>query len=129
MMSLGRWSGSENLRATWIRIFLFLLSFCKLVSLNPEARGSISLSSFRGNCFAWVLECEGSILPFSTCRLLVTRVSFIFLGDEFIFLFLVLMNKIRTLGESKILSFCLSCWSSEWESLNSKIHLSYPQGF
>ena len=39
-----------------------------------------------------------------TTRLLVTRISFIYLVDEF-FLLLVLQNETRRLGESKVLSF------------------------
>ena len=40
-----------------------------------------------------------------TAWLLVTRVCFIYLGAEFFFLFLVYLNKMYTLGESKVLSF------------------------
>ena len=36
-------------------------------------------------------------------QLLVARVSFTYLVDEFIFLFLVLLKEMMTLGESKVL--------------------------
>ena len=38
-------------------------------------------------------------------QLLVARVSFTYLVDEFIFLFLVLLKEMMTLGESKVLYF------------------------
>ena len=49
-------------------------------------------------------------------QLLITRVTPIYLEDEFfVFSFLVLLKEMRTLGESKISSgcFCVSCKSSE----------------
>ena len=47
--------------------------------------------------------------------LLLTRVCFIYLGDEFFFLFLVYLNEMSTLGESKVLSFflVLIMWNEE----------------
>ena len=61
--------------------------------------------------------------------LLVTRDSLIFLGDGFLFLFMVCLNKIRTLGESKILSFCFWCWSKEWGKERVQELFVLPQGF
>ena len=43
----------------------------------------------------------------SNCQLLVTRVSPIYLVDEFTFLLLVLLNEMKMLGESNVLSFFL----------------------
>ena len=48
-------------------------------------------------------------LLWETARLLVTRVSPIYLVDEFIFLFLVLLKEMRTLGKSNIFIFSVSC--------------------
>ena len=42
-------------------------------------------------------------LLWTIARLLVTRVSLIYLVDKFLFLFLVYLNKMITLGESKVL--------------------------
>ena len=42
-------------------------------------------------------------LLWTTAQLLVTRVSPIYLVEEFAFLFLVLLNEMRMLGESKML--------------------------
>ena len=42
-------------------------------------------------------------LLWTIARLLVTRVSLIYLVDKFFFLFLVYLNKMITLGESKVL--------------------------
>ena len=39
----------------------------------------------------------------------ITRVSLIYLVDEFFFLFLVQLDKTKRLGESKVPSFCLWC--------------------
>ena len=41
--------------------------------------------------------------------LLVTCVSLIYIVDEFLFLLLVKLNKMRWLNESKVLSFCSLC--------------------
>ena len=41
-----------------------------------------------------------------------TRVSLIYLVDEFFFLFLVQLNETKRLGESKISCFCFQCSSS-----------------
>ena len=41
----------------------------------------------------------------SNCQLLVTRVSPIYLVDEFTFLLLVLLNEMKMLGESNVLPF------------------------
>ena len=54
----------------------------------PKREESISPSSFMGIC------------P------LVTRISLIYLRDEFWFWFLVQLNETRRLGEYKLLSFC-----------------------
>ena len=48
-------------------------------------------------------------LLWATERLLVTRVRLAYLVNQFFCLFLLQLNKMRTLGESKILSFCF--WS------------------
>ena len=46
-----------------------------------------------------------------SARLLVTRVSLIYLKDEFCFLFLIQPNEQRRLGESKVSSSCFWCLS------------------
>ena len=65
----------------------------------------IALAKIRG--------CEESILSsclfWETARLLVTRVSLIYLLDEFFLLFLVYPKKLRTMSESKVLSLCFWC--------------------
>ena len=43
------------------------------------------------------------------CPTIVIRLSLVYLVDKFFFLFLVQLNKIRTLGEPNILSFCSWC--------------------
>ena len=45
-------------------------------------------------------------LLWTTVWLLVTRVSLIYVANEFFSLFLVYLNKMRTLSESKVISFC-----------------------
>ena len=46
-------------------------------------------------------------LLWSYAWLLVTHVSFTYLADEFLFLFLVYLNKMKTLSKSYVLSFCV----------------------
>ena len=66
-------------------------------------------------------------LLWATARLLVTRVSLIFLVDKFfIFLFVVLLKEMRTRGESKI-SFCYFCQRISMQG-ESKITLCNPSG-
>ena len=60
----------------------------------------------------------------ATARLLVTRVSLTYVIDEFFFLLLLQMSKMRTLGESKVLSFCFWCEGGQ----NFKNFLVLPQG-
>ena len=60
------------------------------------------------NCFSYILECMGSILDSSfwvTAKLLVTRISPIYLVDKVIFLFLVLLKEMRLLDEYTTLHF------------------------
>ena len=68
-----------------------------------------------------------------TVWLLVTRVCFIYLQDEFFFLFLVLLNEMSTLGESKVffLFLVLIRWNEEgrWVLdflLPPRVFESYP---
>ena len=81
---------------------------------------------------AKILEREGNISPcsFYKQRLLVTRVSFTYLVDEFFFLFLVKLNKMRTLGESKTLSFFF-LMSIKWDEEGRWVQdfLLLPHGF
>ena len=53
---------------------------------------------------ATILELDGSILPSSFYGHLPD--CLIYLLDELLFLFLVLLNEMGMLGESKVLSFC-----------------------
>ena len=50
-------------------------------------------------------------LLWATARLLVTSVNLIYLVDEFFFLFLMQLNEMSMLGESKVICFCLWCQS------------------
>ena len=82
---------------------------------------------------AKILRCEESILPsclfWETARLLVTRVSLIYLLDEFFLLFLVYPKKMRTMSESKVLSLFLVLirWNKEGRYVQDFLLL--PQGF
>ena len=52
-----------------------------------------------------------------------------FLGDGFFILFLLQLNKIRTLSESKVLSFCFWCYQENGEREGEfRISLCYPRG-
>ena len=85
----------------------------------------IALAKIRG--------CEESILSsclfWETARLLVTRVSLIYLLDEFFLLFLVYPKKMRTMSESKVLSLFLVLirWNKEGRYVQDFLLL--PQGF
>ena len=82
---------------------LLLVTFCSLL----VARGASRHPAF---------------VSWATARLLVTRVSLIYLVDEFfVFSLLVLLNERRTRDESKISSccFCIWCKSREFRDRES----------
>ena len=82
-------------------------------SLNPGARGKHLVMQI-----LWVTDWQ-----------LVIRVCFIYLGDEFFFLFLVKLNKMSAPGESKFFSFSFWFESGDmrkWDE--SKISFCYPKG-
>ena len=87
----------------------FAKSLCILVRLNPQSMmGASHYSAFMGNC---------PIISHTGCLT--------YLVDEFFFLFLVYLNKMRTLGEFKFLSFCF--WFEGGENFQN-FHV-LPQGF
>ena len=65
-------------------------------------------------------------LLFTTACLVVTHLGFICTVDEFFLLFLVYLNEIRMLWESKVLSSCFWC-QSDWmrKGSESKIFFCY----
>ena len=71
----------------------FAESFCLFLRLKSgSAREASDHSAFMGNC-----------------QTISHRFSLIYLVDQFFFLFLVQLNKMRMLGASKVLPFCFWC--------------------
>ena len=77
----------------------------------PEREGSILLSSFywsakEASCYPAFIGARRKHLAIqlllASVLLLVTCVSLIYLEDEFLFLFLVQLNEMMTLAESKV---------------------------
>ena len=87
-------------------------------------------------CLLLRLECRCAREAFchpafmGNCTTISYTVSLIYLVDEFFFLFLVYLNKMRTLAESKVLSFLflvLIRWNEEEMWVQDLLLL--PQGF
>ena len=80
--------------------------------LKRSERNRLSLLQRGGcniYCFSKIPERVGHQAFMGICPTISTRLSLIYLLDEFFFLFLVQLNEWRRLGESKVLSFYFWC--------------------